>query len=105
MKTETLQKLIQEFTENNKTDTGLASYITNILEKEKLIKQEMKKYNDNVWAELYRYNEKLKQLGIKLKAIQERCPHFETTFYPGFHNASGGLDSETSCDWCNKTIK
>ena len=49
-----------------------------------------------------RHEEELKHIRSKLIKIQNVCPHHITTYYP---DASGGRDSSTICDICEKEVR
>lgn len=46
-------------------------------------------------------NSKEAEFKIRLKAVQERCPHVNTNYTP---DASGNNDSFTNCDDCGKYL-
>lgn len=47
------------------------------------------------------YNDAFKALGVEVKEVREKCPHYVTTYYP---DPSGNNDSETTCDICGKEM-
>ena len=96
MKKENLNKLIRQYSGDD-----LASYITDILDKEKTVRREHLKYQRGLEEAELEYNKVRMGIIERWAGISENCPHVETTYYP---DASGGNDSETCCDWCGATL-
>ena len=47
------------------------------------------------------YKTILTNFNLKIRDVQQTCPHILTTYYP---DASGGNSSETICDICGKSL-
>ena len=100
MNQKTLQKLIDKYIEQNMSEK-LSDYIASILEEEKIVQQDMKCYYQNYSIEDKRHVTKLKELKDTLCSIQDRCPHYEKTYYG---DPSGGNNFYYECDLCAKEI-
>lgn len=78
-----------------------SQYIADKLNECEQIIKDLRRIDDKERKLLEEYNAKLKALGGEKKMIQDKCPHYVTTYYP---DPSGNNDSETTCDICGKEI-
>ena len=98
MNQKTLQRLIDEYVKQNGSEK-LSDYISYILEEEKTIQKDINCYNNNLLTEDDRHKKRLKELKDTLYRIQDRCPHYDTSFES---DPSGGNDSYYYCNLCRK---
>ncbi len=97
MKNKTIEKLIK----NCITDAQRATVLNKTLSLLAEIRSELLRNTNERHEEDETHKKKIAQIELRLRKIQQKCPHLETTYYP---DASGGNDSETRCDLCGAEI-
>jgi hypothetical protein len=100
MRTEVLQRLINEYLNSNPVD-DLAVHITDILEQEERLRQRVSELHAEEMAETQRRKKFIEDRDRRLAEIQSECPHYDFTFSG---DPSGGNDSFHECNLCKKMM-
>lgn len=94
MKPETIKRLVDEYQGEDLSRT-LYNAIKSSDEIEKSRKFLYRKKSDI----LSEREKELNEVEDSIQELQERCPHYEITYFP---DASGNNDSSSRCDTCEK---
>ena len=89
--------LIKKLTVNRESSSVLIAELENC---DRVIKQ-IDKIKAELSKEYTEHNKKIIALQKKLSEVESECHHPVTTYYS---DPSGGSDSSTICDVCNKEI-
>lgn len=107
MKKETLEKLVNDYCSKNKLSAPMdtkqiISYMMGEIEKDKSLQHDIALCAKMKREEEKRHVEKIKEIDQITRKIQNRCPHYEYTY---FGDAAGGSGSINCCDLCGKEWK
>lgn len=98
MKSETLQKLIDNYA-SQKGSANLAAFIVDVLNREEQTLKSRESLRVARAKEIDRHKQAMAKFDEQLEDLQIECSHWETTYHG---DPSGGSDSHTTCEICGR---